>query len=261
MTLYLLLVLVIGGGLLTSPGLTIQKIRVAGLATLPDTERTETLKALSLPRRTNWFLAPLKLKELRASTSRLPWVRTVTLERDWSRVVRASVTIRQPLFALGVGDSRYEADAEGIPIRIERAEMQGRLPEIVFKQPVDVVPGRSASTPGLLAAIQVLQRLEHERAVRVAKIVIDQNDNLCLNMLDGMQLDLGRPDDIDSKIDQVQRIYARDADIGRRLLAINLSCPSSPACTPRLALVAPPGLDSHQVPGIEASGPPSNVTP
>ena len=50
----------------------------------------------------------------------------------------------------------------------------------------------------------------------------------------GITVQFGQPEDIPSKLETMKRIYARDANIARKLTAINLTCPSAPACVPRI---------------------------
>ena len=58
-------------------------------------------------------------------------------------------------------------------------------------------------------------------------------------MRDGVAFQLGQPDDVDAKIALVNRIYAREPNIGQTLASVNLTCPSAPACTPRVAQALP----------------------
>ena len=256
MFLYAALAVEMVAALLTAPALAIQKVEVTGIRGLPETERTETLKALTVPRATNWILTPLTL--LTKRTEKLPWIQGAAVQRNFSRTLRATITPRIPTVAFTVGTDTFESDAEGIPMRAIRTEMRGRLPEIVLPETFHLVLGQSAATSTVQAAIHILQTTDHERALRISKIVIDQNDNLCLNMLDGMRLELGQPDEITAKIAQMQKIYAKDATVGTRLEVINLSCPSAPACTPRLA--AAPTTSSTTSDALEGSLPPaSNV--
>ncbi len=111
-----------------------------------------------------------------------------------------------------------------------------RLPLIVLNRPESVRPGVPFQDAALTAAIQILRSARQDSMVRIAKIEVDQSDNICLNMQDGLSIQFGQVEDYPSKYALVRRIYSREPDIARKLVAINVSCPSFPACTPRSLL-------------------------
>ncbi|HZP84857.1 MAG TPA: FtsQ-type POTRA domain-containing protein [Chthonomonadaceae bacterium] len=108
-----------------------------------------------------------------------------------------------------------------------------RLPLVTLARPMTVQPGVPLNDTALSAAIDILQSAQRERLVRIAKIEVDQSDNICLNMQDGVVVQLGQAEDFAKKLALVQRIYTWEPDIARRLVAINLSSPAWPAYTPR----------------------------
>jgi cell division septal protein FtsQ len=246
-TLYAVLGAEIGFALLTSPALAIRKMRVYGLADLPLWEQEQTLRALQIGSATNWFRAPLR--RMREDTRGLPWVRATSVERSYSWTLFARVTPRQPFLALKVGPTWYETDADGVPIRIARPDVAKRLPHVVLQQERTVHNGLPLGDPALTAGIQILQEWTQEGTVHIAKIVIDQSGNICLNMRDGMKFQIGQAEDVAAKIALVKNIYARDPGIGQMLASVNLSCPSAPACTPRAAQTAPLLMGPPLLPG------------
>ncbi|HZO91053.1 MAG TPA: FtsQ-type POTRA domain-containing protein [Chthonomonadaceae bacterium] len=111
-----------------------------------------------------------------------------------------------------------------------------RLPLVALAGARAVQLGVALDDPALTAAIQIWQSARQDKMVRIAKIEVDQSGNICLNMLDGIPIQLGQAEDLPTKLALVRRIYAREPNIARRLVAVNLSCPSWPACTPRQPL-------------------------
>ena len=242
--LYTVLAVELVAAIFTSPALTVEKARVVGLETLPEAERAQTLQAVDVPRATNLLRVPFQ--RLRQQANALPWVSNAHIPHSWGRTVTIDVTPRQPFFALKVGAQWYETDATRVPIRIARPTVINHLPHVVYHQEIVVQPGLAVQDPALEGAVHVLQMLPQntpaamqENGVRIAKIVIDQSDNICLNMRDGMEFKFGQSDDLTAKVALVKHIYAKDPGIGQMLASINLSSPSAPACTPRAVAVSP----------------------
>ena len=247
--LYAVLGIEIIAAVFTSPALTVDKVRVKGLETLPEVERAQTLQALTLPRSTNLLRVPFQ--RLRRGANALPWVSEAGVPHSWGRAVTVNVTPRRPLFACKVGTEWYEMDSSRVPIRIARPTVINHLPHVVLHQEIVAQPGFAVQDTALAGAIHILQMLPQnsantvqENRVNIAKIVIDQSDNICLNMRDGMEFKFGQADDLAAKVALVRRVYAKDPAIGQMLASINLSSPSAPACTPRAAEGSPllPGM-------------------
>lgn len=256
--LYAVLAVEMVFAIFTSPALTVERVSVQGLETLPEAERAQTLQTLDVPRATNLLRVPFR--RLRQEANALPWISNAHVPHSWGRTVTVNVTPRQPLFALKVGAQWYETDAGRIPMRIARPTVINHLPHVVYHQEIIVQPGFAVQDPALEGAVHVLQMLPQntpasmqENSVKIAKIVIDQSDNICLNMRDGMEFKFGQSDDITAKVALVKRIYAKDPGIGQMLASINLSSPSAPACTPRAIQVSPLLPGTLLLPG--------NVTP
>lgn len=237
-TLYAILGVEIGLALVTSPALAIKKVRVYGIDALPSAERTQTLHALQVANATNWFRTPLR--RMREETKALPWVRSARVDPAFSTTLTAHIEPREPFIILKVGQAYFETDAVGTIIRTARPIEKQTLPHVVFEQSGTLIPGDLIGDPALSASIQVLQQLPQAQVRKITKIVIDQTGNICLNMLGGMQLQLGQAENVSGKISRIKSIYALDPAIAQTLAAINLSCPSAPACTLRVAQSAPP---------------------
>jgi cell division septal protein FtsQ len=293
--LYVTLALVTLTALLTSPALSIKQIHLEGLAALPAAEADATVRAATLPPDTNWLrFAPRRME---AQLRTLPWVRSAQVARSFPNALAAQVSLRTPSVLVQTETGLFETDDAGIPIRLARREVAGRLlnlpapppasalpegflggfgvaangqalfstaakdrptafptpetlwpsapaptvatgpepilPLVVLEGPRPVRPGVPFHDPALNAAIQILHAARRDGVVRIAKIEVDQSDNMCLNMEDGLPIQFGQVEDYPAKLTLVRRIYRQEPDIARRLAAINVSCPSWPACTPR----------------------------
>jgi cell division septal protein FtsQ len=229
--LYVTLCVLLVAALFTSPVFGIRHVQVAGITTLPDVEAAAVLRATALPPNTNWLRAPVTTltNRLRA----LPFVQSADVSRRLPNRVEARILPRQSRLIVKVGDSHYEVDRFGVPIRAASQEAMQRLPLVVLERPRPVHLGDPFNEDAVTAAIQILQSAQEAFPVRIAKIEVDQTDDMCLNMQDGLPILLGKADALPTKLALVRRIYAREPDVAHRLAAINLTCPTWPACTPR----------------------------
>lgn len=254
LTLYTALGVELLAALLTSPVLEVKKVKVQGVGGLPAEESAATLQAAALPPRANWLRAPIRSTE--AQLRALPWVHTAHIARRLPNTLEMTLTPRTPILQVQSGAARYEVDADSVPIRLARPEDAGRLPLVVLQRPCELRPGVALQETSVRTALQVTQTIGPQILVRIAKIEVDQSDNMCLNMQDGIRIQLGQEDELPAKIALVQRVYAREPDIARRLIAMDLSSPAWPACTPRVA-TPDPGLkpQDHRLPPDAAHRP------
>ena len=110
------------------------------------------------------------------------------------------------------------------------------------------VAGKQLNDLALTQTLALLKSEETGLVSRIEKIVIDPQENLCLNMRDGVAIQFGQAENLGTKWETVQRIYSREPAIAQRMTGINLSVPEKPACTPRIAL--PKTLESGTIPSI-----------
>ena len=106
----------------------------------------------------------------------------------------------------------------------------------------------------VLAAIRIYQAARQGKVVRIAKIDVDLNGNMCLNMQDGVLIQFGQDTEIPDKLKLIRDIYSSGVDIASRLAVINVTCPSNAACTPR-SLPTSPQSDPPLAPRLTGSNP------
>jgi cell division protein FtsQ len=228
---------------LTSPALAIKRIRVDGTTSLPAVEANAIVRAATLPRGCNWFRVPRG--RIALDIARMAWVKAVTIRKRLPAEMRVSITPRQPVAVAQLGVELVEVDAEGVPIRTARQETTVSLPRVVLPPTARLQFGVPLADRAAREAVRVLGGAATDQAVRVAKIEVDQSDNLCLNMRDNTSIRLGQAEDLDAKMGIVRRIYRYRPDIANSLAAIDLTCPAKPACISRSA--------SHPEPAQEAN--------
>jgi cell division protein FtsQ len=215
----------------TSPALTIKHIRVSGTDALPAAEADAILRAAALPRGCNWFRVP-RARMMR-EIGQMAWVKSVTVEKRLPDDIRVRVIPRQPAAVAENGTQFAEVDIQGVPIRAARPERIASLAHLVLPPSARLQYGDPIVDRAVREALRVLDNTANGQAVRIAKIEVDQSDNLCLNMSDRTPIRLGQAEDLDAKMEIVKRIYRNRPDIANSLAAIDLTCPAKPACISR----------------------------
>lgn len=246
--LYVALAAVSIAALLTSPKLAVKRVQIAGTNGLPAAEAQAVAQAAFLPAGVNEFLAPTG--KLETKLRGLPCVRQVTVSRRFPDGLQVNVILRQSVAIAQTSAGSFEVDRSGVAIRAARPEMLANLPPIALLRSRPVTIGLSLNDTGLDAALEALEKAHSDPFLHIAKIEVDLTDNLCLNMQDGIKARLGSPEDIPKKIALLSAAYRQEPSLASRLLAINLSCPDWPACTPRKTAVAP----ASETPTAETPG-------
>lgn len=217
--------------LLYSPAARVRRVALAGWHGLTPPEIQAVQAEASGVLGANWLRAPLGRLQQRLQAA--PALRFAWVGRQFPNGVLVRLTVRRPAYDLLCGDRCLELSASGIVIRA--AARNPALPCIEWNDESQPAPG-AALTHGVVSALkQILQSGTAQHALRIAKIEIDHSRDMCLNMKDGLDVRLGQPDQIANKLALVQRIYARQPDVASSLARLDVSCPSAPACTPRVS--------------------------
>jgi cell division protein FtsQ len=219
---------------LTSPALAIREVRVNGIAALPGPESEAVLRVVRIAPGSNWLRT--RSAPVASRLTAMPWVARAAVEKRFPDRIYVHVTAREPVAVLQAGGRLVEVDAGAVPIRSARPEMAHTLPRVVIPADTDVVFGALIQDDGVRAALRVLHETAGDITVHIAKIEVDQSDNLCLNMGDNTPIRLGQTEDLDAKLDQVRRICRSQPELAKSFTEIDLTCPARPACTPRPAL-------------------------
>lgn len=238
----------LAAAVLTSPLLSIWRVSIEGISQLPPEEYRATVQAAGL--RSDVNLVRFPIARYRTHMSSLPWIRSAGCRYASNQALRLVCTVRQPVAVLTLGGAAYELDENAVPIRLARAETLGRLPLVEMERAVEVRPGTQIAEEAVRAAIEVYRDASSQPMVHISKIHIDQNANLCLNMHDAMPINLGQTDNLHWKISYVRSLYTVNPDVARDLLAVDLSCPREPVCTPRRA----PAVNNGVTATVSANG-------
>ena len=215
--------------LLNSPLTRIRRVRVSGVSALLPDEAAQTAAAATVPSCSN--LIRIRASVIESNLRSLPWVASASIHRQFPGTLQVVVKPRVPKACLAVGGQSWEVDGAGVPIRPLRAGMSLPLVESAAGQ--DLRPGIPSDAAGLPAALKVIAECHPPGQVRIAKVDIDANGELCLNMSDNVAIRLGRDEALPTKIDYVQRIYDDKPSIGSEVQSIDLRWPESPSCVLR----------------------------
>jgi cell division protein FtsQ len=208
-----------------SPLLAIKKVTLSGAKR---TTADEVARAVDLDSSDNLLL--LRTDDITTAVKKLPWVKSVSVDRKLFGTVKVSVTEREPAMAVALGEQRYLIDrrgrvlaptesAEGLPVL---AGLQESLPE-----PGDRL--RSAQLKGALQAYSAFpRRLQRDVQAVFAPTV----ERITFQLSDGIQVRYGAAEDTRSKIEVLEVLLARLRREGRGALYVDVRVPEAPAVSP-----------------------------
>ena len=229
--LYAVLAGVLAAAICSSPLLGIHRIKVRGADSLSPEERMAISKAISIVPGTNVLLVPTG--KIEKALAKLSYVKGSGVRRASANSLEATLEVREPFLLVRKGNEIFESDSEGVPIRQIKPKKSFTLPVVQLNPSYTVTPGVLMSDDAIQSAIQILKNAHYRQLAGIAKIDIDQNGNLCLNMADGIVFFLGQAKNIQAKMEKVRLIYLKSPHIARRMLSINLSCLENPVCVLR----------------------------
>jgi cell division protein FtsQ len=181
---------------------------------------------LNLPKDTNIFLINKQALEQRVENE--PAVKEVRLYRRLPNTLIVRVIERKPELILETSKALYEVDSEGVPYRIAK-KVDSSLPLITCGMVGSIRLGQQLRTPEFLIARNCLLLAKNKKMFNVAKLSVDQSQELCLNVRDGYQVKLGRPEQLSEKLDIAAQAVAQIPEFRERGEYVDVSCPEAPA--------------------------------
>jgi cell division protein FtsQ len=208
---------------LSSPLFYIKKKVVVGNKTVP---AADILGRLHLPPDANIFLLKKKDLELRVMTN--PTVKAVRLYRTLPGTLAVRIEEREPDLILKTASGMYEVDASGIPFRkVKSSHLKSSV--VWYGKPRRVTLGRRFDDPIFAAARRCLHLARAKSICQEGKITVDQNNDLCLNVWDGFEFRLGRPEQLSEKLDIASRLVRQTPGIRESDGYMDMSCLKAPA--------------------------------
>ena len=225
------------GAALCAPGLRVTRVRVDGAQTLTP---QQVFEEAHVPNHTNlfWMLRQPLTKRLAADPVIDHAARSVRLPN----LLILTVTERQPYAVLAAKQEGipqfWLLDHQGIPYR----QLNHPLPHLPVIQvagaalPGDITLGKPLGTAWLPDAYRLLTLTRTDPDLGGAKIVVDQNLNLCLNRKNRPQIRFGQPDSLPWKMALADAaLSAYGGALSQRAAYIDVSCPQQPVWHPRAA--------------------------
>lgn len=222
----LLLILLAGESVLAvlkSPWFEIRTVRVDGRKLISS---RFVSKCIAVPERSNIFLFRTDLIAHRLRRS--PIVEEVSVHRRLPATLVVRITERRADFTLSTHAKHYEVDSAGIPFRIV-PQPNPKLPVLSCKVPASIHLGRPIKASAFASAMECLKLARAKKSLQVGKITVDQNNDLCLNVRDGLMIRLGQPQQLGDKLDRAER----SMQLVPALEYVDVTCPEAPALKPR----------------------------
>ncbi len=217
-----------------APGLHVTKVRVLGTQTLTP---QQVFEEAQVPNNTNilWMLRQPLTKRLAAD----PVVDHAERSIRLPNTLILTVTERQPYAVLASGVQRWLLDRKGIPYRQLDAPLPS-LPVIIANPaalPPEVALGKPFRALWLPHAYRLLALTQGDPQWAGAKIAVDQNLNLCLNIKGKPQVRLGQAVSLPWKMALADAaLSAYGGALSQRAAYIDVSCPQQPVWRPRAAV-------------------------
>lgn len=213
---------------LTTPNLNVTKVDVKGVH-LADSSVVEKAYSQSIGHNIILVRTSPVLKRVR----RLSEVREVKMGRRFPDRLWLRVWERKPEAALACDGAFYLIQRDGFVYhRLSKQPAGVRLIHVTGGERPQ--PGRLMGSRGIKCAMEVL-RLARRDEIALAKISVDPQGRICLNMGSDFRVFLGYPDEIARKMAKLRNALAHRPSMVRDGNYIDLSCPTAPAWRPKTA--------------------------
>ena len=208
---------------LTSPYFHIRSISVTGNSTIL---QNIIIESASIQSETNIF----RLQTRRIVDDLLinPVIMKVRLHRQLPDGLIIAINERETDCLLKIPANVYEIDPAGVPFRIW-AKVDEDIPIIVYDLQEKVLLGRQIIDEIFNASRRCIELSRTNCPFRIKEITVDQNGNICLNSHDGFIVKIGRPVDLEHKMDIASQVIIQIPLFRTTGDYIDVTCPDAPA--------------------------------
>lgn len=188
---------------LNSAFFNVREIEVSGCQTI-DQKQIVQLSGLILG--TN--LMQINADEAIRKIALHPVIKSVRIHRRIPHTILIEVEERTPVALVVGADSYLAVDNEGIYLRKgEDLLNELTLPVISgLTIPENISPGANVTTDGLTAALALLKQMDESFLKNVAEIKASSPYSLTFNMLQGVEVRFGEPEDVERKLRLLQEL-------------------------------------------------------
>ncbi len=219
---FVILVLVTGFILLSSPIFEVRKVLVRGNHFLSE---ENILAVADIGLGVNIF--KLETAVVSSNLKQVPMIKEAQVARSLPSSVVITVVERVPLGLLPSKDGFIQVDEEGVYLARAGAGSPG-LPVITGVQ-VDIIgPGQAFESEGLGAALDVIKGLPAGSASNLSEVHVDEDGQIKIYTTEGYQCRFGLPLEIQEKGAIFQQVLLELRKQGAKINYIDLSCAGQP---------------------------------
>lgn len=209
--------------LLTSPFFHIKQITAAQNNTVSD---SDIISAANIQPETNIFR--LHVKSVIANIESNPVIESVVLHRKLPSELIICVTEREVYSILEASGKFIQLDKSLVPFRIAK-EKPKDFPVIKYTPPKKVILGKTITDPIIEASQKCIILSNSASPFKIDEITVDQNKELCLNIDDGYKIIIGRPINLEEKIDIASQVLIQIPRFRKNGEYIDVTAPEAPA--------------------------------
>ncbi|GBF34448.1 cell division protein FtsQ [Desulfocucumis palustris] len=169
----------------------------------------------------------INLKEASERLKIIPMLKSVELERRLPATVLIKVTERSPVALFSSSGGFIQVDAEGVYLQ-KGSPSDRNLPVVTGIKYVLPSPGKPLKGQGLDTALRVVRELPEELLPKLSEVNINEQGNVCLYTLDGIQCRLGSPEDVSEKAMFLSRVIDELKAKNKKIEYVDLSYVGSP---------------------------------
>lgn len=210
----------------TTPKLAVSKVEVTGV-TWADLARLKAVGEQIRGRNVLFF----NKKTVALDILQLPEVESVRVDRVLPRTVRLRIHERKPVAMLHDGKQLFLVDETGVVFHKVPKPVTG-LTTINVRVPLKTGDAAGKTSVEACLALEALKCAAKER-LSVAKIRVDPDGDICLNMIGGFDVKLGQAQELPRKMALVRKALQGKPELAKNAKYIDVSCPKYPAWLPR----------------------------
>jgi cell division protein FtsQ len=208
-----------------SPLLVIREVTLSGATrTTPD----EVARVVGLDSSDNLLL--MRTDEVAAAVKKLPWIKSVSVDRKLPGTVKVTVTERAPAMVVALGEQSYLVDRRGRVL--SPTESTEGLPVLAGLQESLPDPGERLRSAELKGALQAFSAFPRRLQRDVKAVFAPTVERITFQLSDGIQVRYGAAEDTRSKIEVLEVLLARLRREGRGPLYVDIRVPEAPAVSP-----------------------------
>ncbi|MFX4261421.1 cell division protein FtsQ/DivIB [Pelotomaculum propionicicum] len=220
--IFVILVLVTGFVLLSSPVFEVRRVLVRGNYYLSE---EMILSVADVGLGVNIF--KLKMADVSSNLKQVPMIKEAQVARSLPSSVVISVVERVPLGLLPSKEGFIEVDEEGVYLARAGAGTPG-LPVITGVQ-VDITgPGQVIGSEKLKSALDVIKGLPAGSAANLSEVHVDEDGQIKIYTTEGYQCRFGLPQEIQEKGEIFQQVLLELRKQGAKINYIDLSYAGQP---------------------------------